>query len=102
MYFSSLTVFGTIFNDSVGALAKATQGSSWHPSVDIVESTDTALKNESADPKDTVPEQPPKELPEVELSDDDVRSDLDEIEAEIAEVERLLAEEEKQKKFDEK
>ena len=34
-------VFGTIFNDSVGALAKATQGSSWHPSVDIVESTDT-------------------------------------------------------------
>ena len=34
-------VFGTIFIDSVGALAKATQGSSWHPSVDIVESTDT-------------------------------------------------------------
>ena len=33
-------VFGTILNDSVGALAKATQTGSWSPSVDIVESTD--------------------------------------------------------------
>lgn len=33
-------VFGTILNDSVGALAKATQAGSWSPSVDIVESTD--------------------------------------------------------------
>ena len=33
-------VFGTILNDSVGALAKATQTGSWSPSVDIVESSD--------------------------------------------------------------
>ena len=29
-------VFGTILNDSVGALAKATQTGSWIPSVDII------------------------------------------------------------------
>ena len=34
-------VFGTILNDSVGALAKATQTSSWNPSVDIIESNDS-------------------------------------------------------------
>ena len=34
-------VFGTIFNDSVGALAKATQTGSWNPSVDIIESNDS-------------------------------------------------------------
>ena len=33
-------VFGTLFNDSVGALAKAAQTGSWTPAVDIVESTD--------------------------------------------------------------
>ena len=33
-------VFGTLFNDSVGALAKATQTGLWTPAVDIVESTD--------------------------------------------------------------
>jgi len=33
-------VFGTFLNDSVGALAKATQAGSWSPSVDIVETTD--------------------------------------------------------------
>ena len=34
-------VFGTILNDSVGALAKATQTGSWNPSVDIIESNDS-------------------------------------------------------------
>ena len=33
-------VFGTLFNDSAGALAKAAQTGSWSPAVDIVESTD--------------------------------------------------------------
>ena len=33
-------VFGTLFNDSVGSLAKATQAGTWSPAVDIVESTD--------------------------------------------------------------
>ena len=33
-------VFGTLFNDSVGALAKAAQTGSWTPAVDIAESTD--------------------------------------------------------------
>ena len=33
-------VFGTLFNDSVGALAKAAQTGSWTPAVDIIESTD--------------------------------------------------------------
>ena len=34
-------VFGTLFNDSIGNLAKATQAGTWSPAVDIVESTDT-------------------------------------------------------------
>ncbi|GIT38736.1 MAG: hypothetical protein Ct9H300mP7_6570 [Verrucomicrobiota bacterium] len=34
-------VFGTLFNDSVGSLAKATQAGTWSPAVDIVESTDS-------------------------------------------------------------
>ena len=34
-------VFGTILNDSVGALAKANQTGSWNPSVDIIESNDS-------------------------------------------------------------
>ena len=34
-------VFGTILNDSVGALAKATQTGTWNPSVDIIESNDS-------------------------------------------------------------
>ena len=34
-------VFGTILNDSVGALAKVTQTGSWNPSVDIIESNDS-------------------------------------------------------------
>ena len=33
-------VFGTLFNDSIGSLAKATQAGAWSPAVDIVESTD--------------------------------------------------------------
>ena len=33
-------VFGTLFNDSIGNLAKATQAGTWSPAVDIVESTD--------------------------------------------------------------
>ena len=33
-------VFGTLFNDSVGSFAKATQAGTWSPAVDIVESTD--------------------------------------------------------------
>jgi len=33
-------VFGTLFNDSIGGLAKATQAGTWSPAVDIVESTD--------------------------------------------------------------
>ena len=33
-------VFGTLFNDSIGSLAKATQAGTWSPAVDIVESTD--------------------------------------------------------------
>ena len=34
-------VFGTLFNDSIGNLTKATQAGTWSPAVDIVESTDT-------------------------------------------------------------
>lgn len=34
-------VFGTILNDSVGALAKVTQTGLWNPSVDIIESNDS-------------------------------------------------------------
>ena len=34
-------VFGTLFNDSIGNLAKATQAGTWSPAVDIVESTAT-------------------------------------------------------------
>ena len=34
-------VFGTLFNDSVGSLAKTTQAGTWSPAVDIVESTDS-------------------------------------------------------------
>ena len=33
-------VFGTLFNDSIGSLAKAPQAGAWSPAVDIVESTD--------------------------------------------------------------
>ena len=33
-------VFGTLFNDSIGSLAKAAQAGAWNPAVDIVESTD--------------------------------------------------------------
>ncbi|MDP6083921.1 MAG: Hsp20/alpha crystallin family protein [Verrucomicrobiota bacterium] len=33
-------VFGTLFNDSIGSLAKATHAGTWNPAVDIVESTD--------------------------------------------------------------
>ena len=33
-------VFGTLFNDSIGSVAKATQAGAWSPAVDIVESTD--------------------------------------------------------------
>ena len=33
-------VFGTLFNDSIGNLAKTTQVGTWSPAVDIVESAD--------------------------------------------------------------
>ena len=36
-------VFGTLFSDSIGNLAKAAQVGAWNPAVDIVESTDAYI-----------------------------------------------------------